>query len=64
MTDNNRLFINKIKLLLSDLFEYQIVNTFLDKRISELSKNYSYEDIYKTIQEITLDLQFALISNN
>ena len=63
-TMDNRLFINKIKLLLSDLFEYQIVNTFLDKRISELSKNYSYEDIYKTIQEITLDLQFALISNN
>lgn len=63
-TMDNRTYIHKIKLLLNDLFEYQIINTFLDKRISELSKNYSYEDIYTTIQELMLDLQFALESNS
>ena len=63
-TMDRRQGINKIKLLLNDLFEYEVINTFLDKRISELSKNYSYEDIYNTIQDLMLDLQFALISNN
>lgn len=63
-TMNNRQHINKIKLLLSELLEYQVINTFVDKRISELSKNYSYEDIYNTIKELMLDLQFALISND
>lgn len=63
-TMDNRKYINKIKLLLNDLFEYPIINTFLDKRISELSKNYTYNEIYTTIEDIMLDLQFALASND
>ena len=57
-------YLHKIKLLLNDLFEYPVINTFVDKRISELSKNYTYDEIYATIEDIMLDLQFALASND
>ena len=61
---SDRDYLHKIKLLLNDLFGYTIINTFVNKRISDLSKNYSYKDIYDTIDSLFLDLDFCIQEND
>ena len=57
-------YLHKIKLLLNDLLENSSINTFINKRISELAQNYSYKQIYETIDEMSLEIQFGINSNN
>ena len=49
---------------MNDLLENSSINTFINKRISELAQNYSYKQIYETIDEMSLEIQFGINSNN